>query len=744
MNKMYLKKQLYFSFLLFTILCGTFNSLFAQGELRSLKAKYSTNEIKLDGILDESIWLEAEKATDFWQFFPKDSVKATYPTEVQVVYNEETLYIGIRAEAPSNNFVVASLKRDFSGTRNDNVTLIFDTFNDGTNAFAFGVTPYGVRREILISSGGDTRDSYNVTWDVKWKAESKIHDNYYTVEMAIPFTSIKFKEGATKWRFRPYRWSIQTNEQSTWARVPQTQLLGSLAFMGELIFERPLGKSRTPFAVIPYVNTLAQRDFEQDNPEFDFLAGGDAKMAIGDGMNLDLTLNPDFSNVEVDDIFTNLTRFELRLPERRQFFIDNSDLFGSFGNFFNEARPFFSRRIGLARDTANNLIQNRIIGGARLSGKLNENWRLGFLNIQTAADTPNEIASNNNMMLALQRKIASRSNIGVFMVNRQTFGDYDFVETNQKYNRVIGADYNLASKDNVWSGRFYVHKSLNPDDTKGNYSAQAIATYNKNDWIFITDWVYVDNDFQADLGFVPRTDIFKMGNFAQRFFYPKNRTIVNRYNAQLLFINYFRPTLDFKLSDYFLRATWETEFKNQAQLTANYINQYIFLTAEFDPTRTDGGVPLAGDKGYTFNQANLEYTSNNTNLLTYTINTTLGEFFNGNRYSVGGTIAYRVQPWAQFSLALNYDGIRLPDPHPSADLWLVTPRFDITFSRSVFWTTLIQYSNQRKNLGINSRLQWRFAPLSDLYLVYNDNYYTTDFAPRFRSINLKVSYWLNL
>lgn len=733
-----------FSKILFIALICYSTAVFAQNEPRQLVAKYITEAIQLDGELNEAVWQSADAASDFWQYFPKDSIKATHSTEIKIVYNKSTLYIGVKAEAPSNDFVVSSLKRDFGGTTNDNVTLLFDTFNDGTNAFAFGVTPYGVRREILVSSGGAVREGYNVTWDVKWKAESKIYDNYYTVEMAIPFTSIKFEEGATKWRFRPYRWSVQTNEQSTWARVPQTQLLGNLAFMGELIFEQPLGKSRTPFTVIPYINSLTQRDYTATEADFDFIAGGDAKVAIGDGMNLDLTFNPDFSNVEVDDIFTNLTRFELLLPERRQFFIDNSDLFASFGNYFREARPFFSRRIGLARDTSGNLIQNRIIGGARLSGKLNEDWRLGVLNIQTAGDEGNEIASNNNMMFALQRKIASRSNIGVFMVNRQTFGDDDFIDENERYNRVIGADYNLATADNAWSGRFYVHKSFNPDDTEGNYSAQAIATYNKNNWVVISDWVYVDNEFQADLGFVPRTDIFKTGHFVQRFFYPKNRNIINRQNAQLLFINYFRPTLDLKLSDYLFRASWETEFKSQATLSANYINQFIYLTADFDPTRTEGGIPLSGDVGYTFNQANLVYTSNNTNLLTYSMNTTLGEFFNGNRYSVGGTVAYRIQPWAQFSLNLNYDGIRLPDPHPSADLWLVTPRIDITFNKSLFWTTLIQYSNQRENLGINSRLQWRFAPLSDLYLVYNDNYYTTDFTPRFRSINLKVSYWLNI
>ncbi|MCW5518905.1 carbohydrate binding family 9 domain-containing protein [Aureitalea sp. L0-47] len=716
----------------------------AQDTPKSIRAKFINEEITLDGELKEDFWKTTDKTTDFWQYFPSDSIVAKYQTTVQIAYNETTLYVGIRAEIPSNDFVVTSLKRDFSGVRNDNVSILFDTFNDGANAFGFGITPYGVRREFLVSSGGSSRENYNFSWDVKWQGESKIYDTYFTAEMAIPFTSLKFEEGATNWGVRPYRFNIQSNETSTLARVPQSQLLGTLAFMDELVFEKPLGKSRTPFALIPYINGLAQKDFENNHEDSKISVGGDAKIAIGDGLNLDLTINPDFSNVEVDDIFTNLTRFELRLPERRQFFIDNGDLFGSFGNFFGEARPFFSRRIGLARDVDDDLIQNDIIAGARLSGKLNENWRLGVLNIQTAADRANEIASNNNSMIALQKKVGSRSIIGAFIVNRERFKEYSFSEGNDRYNRVFGIDYNLATADNSWSGRYYLHKSINPDDKGGNFSAQAVTTYNKNNWVFINDWVFVDNDFKADLGFVPRTDIFKMGNFAQHFLYPRNREVINRNNIQILFINYFRPNLDFKLTDYLLRTTWETEFKSNSKITANLVNQYIFLTEEFDPTRKDDGTPLPGNEGYTFTQASIEFESNNTNLFTYSFNTTLGEFFIGNRYSAGGTLSYRWQPWAQFSVNVNYDGIKLPAPYESADYWLITPRMDVTFSKTLFFTALAQYSNQRDNFGVNARLQWRFAPLSDLFLVYNDNYFTQEFAPRFRSINLKVTYWLNL
>lgn len=728
---------------LFVILSQV-NVLVAQDDSKRLTAKFITEDIQLDGALDEAVWQSAEASSNFWQYFPADSTLANHQTEVRILYSETTLYVGIRAESDGSDYVVTSLRRDYRGGRNDNVSILFDTFNDGTNAFGFGMTPYGVRREYLVSTGGASRNSFNTTWDIKWQGNSKIYDDYYTIEMAIPFTSLKFEEGATSWRIQPYRFNIQSNEFSTWNRVPQSQLLANLAFAGELIFEKPLGKSRTPLALIPYVNTLLQTDYEIENKKNKLLVGGDAKIAIGDGLNLDLTANPDFSNVEVDAIFTNLTRFELRLPERRQFFIDNSDLFASFGNFFNEARPFFSRRIGLAKDTLDDLIENRIIGGARLSGKINQDWRLGLMSIQTAADADNEIPSNNNTMFALQRKVAKRSNIGAFFVNRETFGEADFVEDSEKYNRVIGADYNLASANNVWTGRFYLHKSLQPDDTKGNLSSQAVLSYNANNYVFVAEAVYVDEEFEADLGFVPRTDIFKIGTFAQRFFSPKNKNIITRYQGEVLYINYWKPNDDFKMTDYFINTEWRADFVNQTRLTAAFRHNFIFLTDEFDPTGTDDAVPLPGDVGYTFNTFRLAYQSSPAKTFTYEANTLLGSFFNGNRYSAGVQAAYRIQPWAQFSLSLNYDGIRLPDPHPDADLWLLTPRVDVTFTKSIFWSTLVQYSNQRDNLGINSRLQWRFAPLSDLFLVYNDNYFTQDFGPRFRSVNLKLSYWLNI
>ncbi len=708
----------------------------------SITAKYITDKIKLDGIADEPIWEQAKQITNFWLHFPIDSVQTKYKTWVKIVYSDNMLYVALKVNTQDKKHVVTSLKRDFSGMNNDNVTLIFDTYSDGNNGFAFGITPYGVQRELLVSQGGNVREGFNGNWDVKWQAESKIYDSFYTVEMAIPFTSIKFRDGATKWRMQIIRWDLKHNEQSAWIRVPQTQLFASLNFMGELRFEKPLGKSKTPLYWIPYVNTINSKDYVNNLAKSQVKVGLDAKIAVGNSMNLDLTLNPDFSNTEVDDIVNNLTRFELRLPEKRQFFIDNNDLFDNFGNFFNEAKPFFSRRIGLAKDTLGNLIQNQIIGGARLSGKLDNNWRLGFLNIQSKEDAANRIGSYNNMMFALQRKIGARSNLGLFWVNKQTFGKEGFLKDADLFNRVIGADLNLISKSNKWNSRMYMHHSFQPNDASGNVSAQATVTYNTRKFVYTTDISYVNKDFRADLGFVPRVDVIKSGNLFTRYFYPK-RGPISSHGARLLSIFYWKPTLNFKKTDHAFTASWIMAFRSLATLQFDASNNYIYLTSPFDPTGRANAQPLPGNTAYTFNTIGANYQSNNAKLFTYTIGANVGTFFNGNKFSANAVLGYRIQPRALFSVALNYDGLRLPQPYNSANFWLISPRAEITFSKSLFWSTLIQYSSRSNNLGVNSRLQWRFAPLSDLYLVYNDSYLVQDFGPRFRSVNLKVSYWFN-
>ena len=711
-------------------------------EKRSVFVKKISDKIQLDGILDEVIWDQAEIATDFWQMFPTDSLRSTNSTTVKLLYDDTHIYIGAKAIGIGADFMVSSLKRDFSARSNDNVTFLFDTFRDGQNAFLFGVNAYGVQREGLISDRGVAISGFNLTWDIKWLAESTINGDSFTIEIAIPLNSIKYPEGSQRWGFQSYRYDMQSNERSSWSPVPQNQIPVNLGFLGELVFEKPLSKNKTPLYLIPYTNILSSNDFSANPTSNSITLGGDLKIAVGNGLNLDVTLNPDFSNVEVDNIITNLTRFEISLPEKRQFFIDNGDLFGNFGGS-REAIPFFSRRIGIAKDPDGNTIQNNILGGIRLSGKLDENWRIGFLSIQNQEDLNNQITSNNNSMFALQRKIFNQSQIGAFIVNRESVKDYEFLKDEDRYNRVIGLDYNLNSANNRWTGKFYTHKSFQPDDNEGNLSSGGSIAYNTRIWQFSSKLIYVDQDFRSDLGFIPRSGIIKTGISGGRTFYPKKGKI-NSHSIQLSDYSWYQKSLDYQKTDHNRRLEYTMELKKQDQLAFTIRDQYIFLSSAFDPTRSENGIPLPSDEGYNFNEWSLEYQSNVARLFNFSSEVSYGSFFNGTRFSVKGTTQFRVQPKLAMSLLWDYNQIRLPNPYPSANIILVSPKIELTLNKKLFWSTLVQYSNQTENLGINSRLQWRFAPLSDLFLVYNDNYYTREFGPVYRSINLKLTYWLSL
>ena len=266
-----------------------FATTYAQQEDKSFTVKYINQEIKLDGILDEAVWSEAEAAGDFWEYFPVDSIQAREQSEIKMLYDETNLYVGITVYTAGSNYAIESLRRDFRAGNSDNITLLFDTFNDGNNAFLFGTNPYGVRREGLVSGGGLDLSGFTISWDVKWRGESKMYENYYTSELIIPLTSFKFREGERKWRFNSYRFDTQSNESSTWMQIPQNQNIYGLTFMGDMIFEKPLGKSRTPFALIPYVTTGWFNDREASLQESSVKVGGDAKISIGNSMIRQLT-----------------------------------------------------------------------------------------------------------------------------------------------------------------------------------------------------------------------------------------------------------------------------------------------------------------------------------------------------------------------------------------------------------------------------------------------------------------------
>ena len=715
---------------------------FSQTTNKAVSVKFIDNPITLDAELSEDEWKNTKGASGFWQYFPLDSIQAKQQATIKFLFDDDNLYVGIKVNALANDFIIPSLRRDFSAGGSDNITLLFDTFNDGTNAFIFGTNPYGIKREMLLSGGGSELRGFTMAWDTKWKCKTAIKEDHYIAEMIIPLSAFKYREGETKWGFNSYLFDTQDNERNTWVNIPQNQFIFNLAYMGEMIFEKPLGKSKTPVSIIPYVNTITAKDFENDVSQTDLKFGGDAKFTIGNSLNLDLTINPDFSQVEVDQQVTNLTRFEISLPERRQFFIENSDLFADFGNN-RDSNPFFSRRIGIAQDANGNTIENNIIGGVRLSGKVNNNLRVGLLTMQTAEDIKNEIPTVNNAVITLQQKMFKRSNISVMFINKQATKEYDFLADEDKYNRIIGLDYRLASEDNTWVGKYFLHKSFSQGVKDKNYSAGFSTQYFDRDFNVRLSGIYVGDNYESDLGFLRRTDIFKITPKIERTFWPIESTI-QKHSFSITPIFIWKPDLNFKNSDYTVISRWKAKFKNTGEFTAEMYNRFTYLFSAFDPTGTDGAIALPIDSSYKYTTVSLGYRSDKRKTLSYQIEPSIGTFFNGKKYSFEANLAWRIQPKFSGSLQVNYDKINLPDPYPDASIWLIGPKVDLTFNKSIFWSAFIQYSSQQKNIGINTRLQWRFAPLSDLFIVYNDNYFSNGFAPRFKSLNLKLTYWLNI
>jgi hypothetical protein len=700
--------------------------------------------INLDGVLDESVWGEGNWATDFYQFFPSDTSLAKVQSKVRIVYDEKFIYIAavMYNLGPRDKYISTSLRRDYRGEQNDGISFVFDTFNDNTNAFQFGVNPYGVQRESLIANGGMQQTDLNLAWDNKWYSSAKIYEDHWIVEAAIPFSTLRYNDGASNWNVNFYRIDSEYNERSTWTPIPRNFSVIALAFTRKLIFPEPLKKAGANLSLIPYAAIATDKNFIEGTsnpvkPAF----GGDAKISVGPALNLDLTINPDFSQVEVDEQVTNLDRFEIFFPERRQFFLENADLFADFGTL--NVRPFFSRRIGVDRDeTTGQNVQNQILFGGRLSGKLNEDWRIGLMNMQTATDDSRGIAGKNFTVVALQKKVFSRSNVGLILIDRETLnaeGSLPLFNPTQ-YNRLVGVDYNLASEDNRWTGKFFLHKTLEYENPENSNALHGQLNYNDIHMTASLAYSNIGENFNPEVGFTPRRDYQRIASKFEYLFFPVSR-FINRHGPGVESEVLWNETLG--ITDELHSAYYSVQFQSLSRLTVNLSNRYTYLFASFDPTRT-GGIPLESGTDYRNTFLGFRYMGNARKTLYLTLRGDFGEYFNGNIKSIAGTMNYRMGYLANISMNFSYNNIRLPEPQNSADLFLIGPRIDLTFTKSLFWTTFVQYNNQIDNLNINTRLQWRYAPVSDFFIVYTDNYFPSTFMPKQRSLIMKLNYWFNI
>ncbi len=710
------------------------------GQELSLKINKSSSKIELDGVLNEDAWMKADSAHSFYQNFPYDTSYAETKTSVFTTYDENFFYVAaICYDDLDGDFVIQSLKRDFSYPVSDAFAVFIDPYNDGTNGFSFAVNPEGVQREGLLVEGGGF--GVSTAWDNKWYSEVKQYEGKWIVEMAIPFKTLRFNEGINKWHINFSRNDLKRNENSSWAPVPRNFNVATLAFTGILDWDNPPIKPKTNVSVIPYAIAGFSQDYEAgDSAVIKPNAGVDAKIAITSSLNLDLTVNPDFSQVEVDRQVTNLSRFSLFFPERRNFFLENADLFSNYG--FRQIRPFFSRRIGLSNGQ-----QIPILGGARLSGKLNQNWRIGLLNMQTEGLGDIDLPAYNWTMAALQRKLFKRSFISAIFVNKLGFRGND-VQWGD-YNRVAGIDFNFASSDNRFRGKTFYHQSFTPE-LENNALAHAMwFNYSDPNWMIMHNHEYVGHNYNAEVGFVPRITNYDPINervirksywrfepMVRYRYYPTSNTI-NSHQISA-YLSEYTDSL-FKSTERNVRIQYNIAFQNSAFFGVNVQNEFTRLFFPLDITNSDKTPLDAGD--YRYVNYTLYFESNKRKKLTYVLTARTGEYFNGTRSGLNFNLSYRIQPYGSVSLDADINRIKLAQLDAPVDLLLLGPKIDIAMTKKLFFTGFFQYNTQQNNFNINTRIQYRFKPMSDIFFVYTDNYIADMIAIKNRAVVLKFVYW---
>jgi hypothetical protein len=692
-----------------------------------LHIRKAGSPIKVDGIMDEQAWLSADSASGFYMVLPMDTSKAHVQTSVRMTYDADYLYVlatcYLLKPLP---YMVESLRRDFVFGKNDNFIFFIDPFDDRTNGFTFGSNAAGAQWDGTLYQGG----SADLTWDSKWISVVKNYSDRYVFEAAIPFKTIRYKKGINTWGINFSRLDISMAEKSSWAPVPRQFPTASLAYTGTLLWDEPPPDPGLNVSLIPYALGGISKDYEHHSDvAYKKEIGGDAKLALTSSLNLDLTINPDFSQVEVDRQVTNLDRYELFFPERRQFFLENADLFANFG--YPTIRPFFSRRIGLGVP---------LQFGAKLSGNINKDWRIGMMDMQTSGVDSASVPVENYAVVAVQRRVFSRSNIRLMFVNRQAIGYDAAKDSSSIYNRNIGLEYNLASSNNVLTGKAMIVKSFAPGFSSQQFTHALNVQYASRKWLLLWQHEYVAKNYTAEVGYVPRRDYIRIAPQVGYLFFPSTGKILS-HGPRITVSEFFTPK--FKSTDSETDFFYGFNFRNQSVLTPWVGHLFVDLLQPFDPTNS-GKDSLPTHSTHQWNVVGVDYFSKPQKLFTYSFSIRQGGYYaNGQRFNLTTDLGYRFQPYVSTTLSISYNYLNLPLPWGITNYWLIGPRLDFTFTNKLYFTAFLQYNNQLNNINLNTRLQWRYKPASDIFLVYTDNYFPAPMSVRNRAVVLKFTYWWN-
>ncbi len=675
-------------------------------------------KIILDGILNESVWQRAAVAGDFMQTEPREGEPATEPTEARVVYDDQMLYIGIIAyDSEISRLIISELRKDFSLSDGDVVQVVLDTFFDRRNGYEFATNPGGAKWDAQMTSEGR---EVNSDWDGIWYVRVQINERAWTVEMGIPFRTLKFRAGPVQvWGINFMRRIRRKNEETYWAPIPR--MFSSIHYVSRAgVLEGLEGiRPGTDLRLKPYV-IGSWADFSAAGPTPHRVLRGDggvdAKWGVTSGMTLDFTYNTDFSQVEADEQQINLTRFSLFFPEKRDFFLEGSGIFrfgpgeqrggmgggagggmgGRLGAARNDLILFFSRHIGLSENGEPIPLR----AGVRLTGRAGP-YELGFLNIQQEAWSTSP--STNFTVARVRRNVWANSDLGLMVLN---------VHRPDRFNRIYGGDANFRFFENL-NIHGYVAKAAAPGLREGTTAWRVGMSWRDNFWDMRHSFTSIGPNFRNELGFIPRYGIQKASHFFGLHWRPRalGRTVREIFpHWQLDYIMDPSGRLDTRLVDYHLPITFQDG--TFLEVGVNSTREHLPDVFRIHPT-TD---VLAGD--YSFNEYFFLLNSDRSRPLSVSFRGGTGPFYDGYRQSYSGGLNVRSGYRFRMSLTYTRNNINLQTGRFRTNLFSL--RATYSFSTSIFLNALVQYNNVARTWSSNIRFNIIHRPLSDLFIVYNE------------------------
>jgi hypothetical protein len=691
---------------------------------RVVYAVRTTAEITVDGDLGEPDWQRAEPATDFIQREPTEGAPASERTQVRVLYDDDNLYISAYcSDSEPDGAVVNDIRRDFNSGEQDYFGVILDTFSDGRSGYYLVTTPVGGQRDQQFFDEGRQN---NINWDGVWRAETRRRDDGYTVELAIPFKTLRFpRSNEQVWRAQFFRRIRRHNEGTYWSPIPRRYTVTrAVGYAGELRGIAGVEPGRNLNVKPSFVAGASRVASRGEATDGDFDAGLDVKLGVGSNMVLDLTVNTDFSHVEADTQVVNLTRFPTFFPEKREFFLENAGTFLFGAPDRNELLLFHSRRIGLAGGAP-----IPILAGGRLTGQAGGTM-IGLLNIQTREK--DAVPTTNFTAIRVRRDLLSSSNIGGIFVNREADG-------RDGRNRAFGADANLLFFQTDLRLTSFLAKTMTPSRPGDDLAGKVEGEYQSNLFRVLSSYLGIQRNVNPAVGFVRR---------------PGRRIVRNefeyrpRFAADTAVGSIVRDVRASLTSEYtmfsggspetkLLVPALEADFQDGSLFRTSYRQAFERLLQPFE-IHEDVTLP-PGD--YQFGDATVSYTSDKSKALWVGAELLQGGFYNGDKTTLTVDSGFRPNYHIAASVTYEHNDVDLLQGAFSTDL--VGFRFDYAFNPRLYFNSFVQYNTESRQVNSNIRLRFIHHPLSDFYVVYNDNRDTRIDGRNDRSLTLKYTHLLS-